>query len=34
MLIDAPVGGLPIRLDGDALVIDYQQDSYRFERAK
>lgn len=34
MLIDAPVGGLPIRLDGDVLVIDYQQDSYRFERAK
>lgn len=33
-LIDAPVGGLPIRLDGDALVIDFQQDSYRFERAK
>jgi CubicO group peptidase (beta-lactamase class C family) len=33
-LIDAPVGGLPIRLDGDALVIDFQQDSYRFERVK
>jgi CubicO group peptidase (beta-lactamase class C family) len=33
-LIDPPVGGLPIRLDGDALVIDFQQDTYRFERVK
>lgn len=33
-LIDPPVGGMAIRIDGRDLVIDFQQDSYRLAREK
>ena len=33
-LIDAPGGGLPLRLEGSELVIDFGQSAYRFKRAK
>ncbi len=33
-LIDAPSGGLPFRVEGNELVIEFGQASYRFKRAK
>lgn len=33
-LVDPPVGGIAIGIDGRDLVLDFQQDSYRLVRAK